>query len=145
MTTTSRIASRFKGKIQDDYLGLIMKFPLTSIRSEAELAAAQEVLDQLLTEERHSKGVLLYLDALSDLVATYEDNHHQVPPASDADMLLHLMEANGVNQARLHRDTKIPKSTISEILSGKKPFSRQVIVTLATYFGVNKSVLAHNL
>ena len=145
MSTTSRIAGRFKGKVQDDYLGLIMKFPLTSIRSDGELDAAREVIDRLLAEDRPSKGVLLYLDALSDLVATYEDHHHFVPPASDADMLLHLMEAKGVNQTQLHRDTKIPKSTISEILSGKKVFSRQIIVTLASYFGVDKSVLDHNL
>ena len=145
MTPSTRIARRFKGKVQDDYLGLIMKFPLTSIRSDVDLAAAQDVIDQLLAEEGLSTGKRLYLDALSDLVAAYEDNHHRVPPASDADMLLHLMEAKGVNQAQLHRDTKIPKSTISEILSGKKVFSRQIIVTLASYFGVDKSVLAHNL
>lgn len=145
MTPSTRIGRQFKGKVQDDYLGLIMKFPLTSIRSDVDLAAAQDVIDQLLAEEGLSNGKLLYLDALSDLVAAYEDNHRRVAPASDADMLLHLMEAKGVNQAQLHRDTKIPKSTISEILSGKKVFSRQIIATLASYFGVDKSVLAHNL
>ena len=33
----------------------------------------------------------LYLDALSDLTAAYEDEHHAIEPASDADMLRHLM------------------------------------------------------
>lgn len=36
-----------------------------------------------------------YLDALSDLVGTYEDEHHALKPASDVDMLRHLMEARG--------------------------------------------------
>ena len=40
----------------------------------------------------------MYLDALSDLVAAYEDEHYPIEPASDADMLRHLMEAKGVTQ-----------------------------------------------
>ena len=40
---------------------------------------------------------------LSDLVASYEDEHHVIGPASDADMLRHLMEAKGVSQADLSR------------------------------------------
>jgi HTH-type transcriptional regulator/antitoxin HigA len=60
-------------------------------------------------------------------------------------MLRHLMEAKGVTQAQLNRDTLIPKSTISEILAGKKPFSRQMIRKLADYFGADVSVLTANL
>jgi len=138
-------ANPFKGKVRDDYLDLVMKFPLTSVRTDDDLEAAQEVMDQLLAKGNLSNGEELYLDALSDLVAVYEDDHYAIPPASDADMLKHLMEAKGVSQIELHRRTKIPKSTISEILNGKKPFSRQNIVTLASYFGVGRSVLAHNL
>src|SRR6056297_3333578 len=96
--------------------------------------AAQDVMERLLAKGDLSSGEELYLDALSDLVATYEDDHHVIPPASDADMLRHLMEARGVSQIELHRSTKIPKSTISEILNGKKPFSRHSIATLASYF-----------
>jgi HTH-type transcriptional regulator/antitoxin HigA len=87
----------------------------------------------------------MYLDALADLVAVYEDEHHAIPPASDADMLRHFMQARGVSQVELHRQTKIPKSTISEILSSKKPFSRAIIRTLAGYFQINLGVLAGNL
>ena len=53
--------------------------------------------------------------------------------------------AKGVTQAQLHRDAGIAKSTISEILAGKKPFSRQLIRTLAVYFRVDVSVLAANI
>ena len=38
-------------------------------------------------------------------------------PASDADMLRHLLDAKGVSQAELHRETGISKSSISEVLS----------------------------
>ncbi len=135
----------FKGKIKDDYLDLIMKFPLTSVRTDDDLEAAQDVMDRLLAIGDLSSGEELYLDALSDLVAAYEDDHYPIPPASDADMLRHLMEAKAVNQAELHRSTGIAKSTISEVLAGKKPFTRQLIAKFATFFDVDKGVMAHNL
>jgi HTH-type transcriptional regulator / antitoxin HigA len=91
------------------------------------------------------EGEELYLDALSDLIAAYEDAHYPIAPASDADMLRHLMEAKEVTQADLHRQTGIPKSTVSEVLAGKKPFSKALIRTLADFFKVDASVLASNL
>jgi HTH-type transcriptional regulator/antitoxin HigA len=135
----------FTGQVRDDYLELVIKFPLTSIRSDGELDSAQQVMDRLLAQGELSSGETLYLDALSDLIGAYEDDHYAILPASDADMLRHLMEAKEVNQADLHRHTGIAKSTISEVLAGKKHFTRQLIAKLAEFFGVDKGMLAHNL
>ena len=134
-----------KAKAKDSYLELILAFPLASIRSDEHLRAAQVVMDRLLAKRKLNTGESLYLDALSDLVAAYEDEHHAIESASDADMLNHLLDAKGVNQAELHRSTGIPKSTISEVLAGKKPFSRQMIRKLAAYFQVDIGVLSTNL
>jgi HTH-type transcriptional regulator / antitoxin HigA len=114
---------------KDSYLALVQEFPLASIRSDSHLHAAQVVMDRLLAKGKLNEGEKLYLDALSD----------------DADMLRHLMSAKGVNQAEVHQATEIPKSTISEILAGKKPFSRQIIRKLAAFFGVDRTVLTANL
>jgi HTH-type transcriptional regulator/antitoxin HigA len=134
-----------KGKIRDDYLRLILEFPLTSLKSEKQFNEAQKVIDKLLAKGKLSPGEEMYLDALSDLVAAYEDVHYPIEPASDAAMLRHLMEAKGITQADLHRDTQLAKSTISEVLAGKKRFSRQMIKKLALYFKVDISVLSANL
>jgi HTH-type transcriptional regulator/antitoxin HigA len=91
------------------------------------------------------EGEEMYLDALSDLVAAYEDIHYPIAPASDAEMLRHLMETKEVTQAELHRQTGIPKSTISEVLAGKKSFSRGMIRILASFFEIDVSVLTSNL
>ena len=136
---------RYFGKVRDDYLALVQTLPLTSIRSRDDLEAAQKVMDHLLTKGKLSSGEALYLDALSDLVAAYEDQHEPIGPASDKDMLRHLMEAKGATQIELHRQTGIPKSSISEVLAGKKQFSRQMIRKLADFFDVDISVLAANL
>jgi len=133
-----------KGAGRDSYLELVMAFPLASIKCDEQLKEAQNVMDQLLARGRLDDGEEMYLDALSDLVAAYEDVHYAIEPASDAEMLRHLMEAKGVTQSQLSSDTMIPKSTISEILAGKKPFSRKLIRKLADYFNVDASVLATN-
>lgn len=133
------------GRNRDSYLELVMAFPLASIKAEKHRAEAQKVMDRMLAKGKLDGGKEMYLDALSDLVGAYEDEHHAITPASDADMLRHLLEAKGVNQAQLCRDTGLPKSTVSEVLSGKKPFSRQMIRKLAAYFKVDVSVLAANL
>ncbi len=134
-----------KGKGRDAYLELVQAFPLVSIKSEEHLVAAQEVMDQVLAQGKLGEGEELYLDALSELVAAYEDEHYTISPASDAEMLRHLMEAKGVSQAQVSRETGIAKSTISEVLAGKKAFSRQLIRKFANYFRVDVSVLTGNL
>ena len=123
----------------------MLAFPLASIKSDKHLAAAQAVMDRLLAEPKLDGGEEMYLDALSDLVIIHENEHHSIPPASDADMLRHLMEAKCATQAQLSRQTGIAKSTISEVLSGRKPFSRRMIRKLALYFKVDVSVLTGNL
>ncbi len=136
---------RLKGKVRDSYLECVMAFPLTTISSDDHLYAAQRVMDRLLAKGTMDRGEQWYLNALSDLVASYEDANFSIEPASDADMLRHLLEAKGVSQAKLHRDTRISKSSISEVLSGKKPFSRKMIRRLADYFGLDVSILAANI
>jgi len=67
-----------KGKNRDSYLELVSAFPLASIKSDKHLSVAQTVMDRLLTKSQRGLGEETYLDALSDLVAAYEDEHHEI-------------------------------------------------------------------
>ena len=145
MTVATKTKPRGSRQVHKSYLNLIVEMLLASIKSQQQLDAAQAMIDRLLRQKTLDDGEKLYLDALSDLVAAYEDAHYPIAPASDADMLRHLMEAKDVTQAELHRQTGIPKSTISEVLAGKKSFSKALIRTLADFFKVDASVLASNL
>jgi HTH-type transcriptional regulator / antitoxin HigA len=142
MTTKTKFS--LKAKNRDAYLELVQEFPLASIKSEDQFSAAQEIMDRLLAQGTLADGEKMYLEALSDLAATYEDEHHAIAPASDADMLRLLMEAKGITQAQLSRETKIAKSTISEVLAGKKTFTRQMIRKFSDFFHVDASVLTAN-
>lgn len=142
---TTKSVFRLPNKARGSYLELVQEFPLASIRSAAHLRAAQRVMDKLLAIHKLDAGQSLYLDALSDLTAAYEAERRPIPPASDADLLAHLIEAKGVSQAELCRVTGIAKSTVSEILAGKRPFSRGTIRKLAEYFKLDAGILSANL
>ena len=60
-------------------------------------------------------------------------------------MLQHLLDSKEITQSKLSKETGLAKSSLSEVLAGKKSFSRQIIRKLADYFGVDVSVLAANL
>ena len=98
----------------------------------------------MFAKGRLDHGEEMYLDALSDLIATYEDRPYEIEPASNADILRHLLESKKVTQADVCSATGLPKSSLSEVLSGKKQFSRQMIRRLADYFQINASILTKN-
>lgn len=138
------MAIKITGTARDRYLELVREFPLSPIKSEDDLKAAQKFMDRLFAKGQLTKGELAYLDTLSELVMAYENIHHSMPTPSDAALLQHLMDARGVKQSELHQATKIPLSTISEILSGKRYFTKKTISALAEYFQVEKGLFASN-
>jgi HTH-type transcriptional regulator / antitoxin HigA len=66
---------RLRGAIRASYLELVTAFPLASIKSDEHLQEVQKVMDRLLAKGELDDGAEMYLDALSDLAAAYEDEH----------------------------------------------------------------------
>lgn len=130
-------------RLPDSYYELVKRFPLTHIRDEAHLDAAQEVIDRLLEDEL-DRGGREYLDALTDLVETYEDEYHPIPDASEADVLRFLMESNGLSQARLAKAVGISQSTLSAVLGGVRSLTKEQVVTLAKFFHVSPAAFLPN-
>lgn len=131
MATTTKT-----GKKRGLYLKLIQKFPLRPIRSDEELDRAIRVIDSLLDRAHLEPDEKDYLDVLSDQVERYEDAHVVIPPATDAEMLQHLIEAKGVTKAEVAKGTGLAESAIREVLSGKRTLTRQHIGKLARFFCV---------
>src|SRR5947209_17865795 len=89
------------GKMMTDtYFELVQQFPLVRVRGDAHLAEAQEMIDYLLGRNL-DEGEQQYLDVLTDLVEAYEDEHHPIPDAPEADVLRVLLQANNLNQVKL--------------------------------------------
>ncbi len=123
----------------DEYLTLVKRHPLRSIRSEADLDAAQAVIDELIAEDLDAGG-LAYLDALSDLVILYERERHPVLPLPPAELLAHLLSEHGLAQAELGRRADLSRAAVSELVSGKRPFTVAQMHAVAGVFGVPPAV-----
>jgi HTH-type transcriptional regulator / antitoxin HigA len=126
--------------MRDTYFDLVRQFPLVSIRSAKQLREASEFLDRVMARGDLDAGDEAYIDALSDLIEVYEDEHVIIDPPSEGSLLAFLMDQKGINQAELCRKTGISKSIISEVLSGKRALSKGNIQRLAGYFRVNSSL-----
>ena len=125
---------------QNVYLGLVATLPLRPIRSERELDRATKMIDLLLDRPKLTKAERDYLDVLTDLVEKYEAVAYPTEPASDAEILAHLLEARGLSQTELAAKVHIAGSTISEVLHGKRKLRREHIGRLAAFFGVSPAV-----
>jgi HTH-type transcriptional regulator / antitoxin HigA len=127
-------------KESDTYFELIHQFPLRPLRDDEELDRAIQVVDSLLDRNHLGQGEKDYLNVLSGLVESYEAENHPMPPASDAEMLRHLIEAKNVAQSQVAKANGIAESTISEILAGKRALNRGQIGKLSRYFHVEPTV-----
>ncbi len=123
-------------KLSDSYFERVKQFPLTHIRNEEHLLAAQAVIDRLL-KAKLDRGEQAYLDVLTDLVEGYEDEHEPIPDATESDVLRELMRANGLSQLRLSAKIGISQSTISSILNGSRSLTKEHVVALARFFHVS--------
>ena len=128
-----------KRRLPDTYFELVRRFPLIHVHDEKHLKEAQTVIDGLL-QENLDEGGEAYLDALTDLVEVYEDEHEKFADASEADVFRVMMAANRLNQTELSKATKIAQSTISAVLNGSRSLTRGQVERLAKFFHVSPAV-----
>jgi len=102
-----------------------------AIRTEEEyhrlLGAAAALMDKPDDEISEEEGRLLEL--LSILIDEYESRAHPLPKAEPHKMLAYLLEEKDMKPSDLR--TVLPKSRVSEILSGKRSISKAQAKQLA--------------
>jgi len=130
-------------KISSKYLDLIKSFPLRPIHNEQELHQAETVLRHLLHAKSLSAPEQDYLLLLGNVIEEYEAKVHPVEPLPRHEMLAELIDVKGVTQTEVAHATKIPVSTISELLSKKRDFNVAHIEKLCAYFGLGPSAFIH--
>jgi HTH-type transcriptional regulator / antitoxin HigA len=97
---------------------------------------AQKMIDQLL-QQNLDDGAQDYLDVLTDLVETYEDQHVPISDASEADVLRELIRTNNLTQSQLAKQVGIAQSILSAVLNGERSLPRDHIVKLVMLFHVS--------
>jgi len=106
------------------------------IRTTAEyhrlLGAAKRLMETPEDAISEEEGRLLEL--LSIVIEEYEDRVHPLPQAEPHIMLRHLLEENDMKPSALWE--ALPKSRVSEALSGKRSISKAQAKHLAELFRV---------
>lgn len=120
-----------------EYAGLCAAFPLRPIKDEAGLTTAIGIIDRLIDKDALSFAEDDYLDVLSDLVVKYEDKMYPDEPFKNDGEAIQALLDNGFTQAEFARKTKIPESTISEILRGKRRLNRNQLRRICEAFKIN--------
>ncbi len=122
-----------------DYAALCAILPPLSIRDDGHLALALAQIDALVGTDALSAGAEAYLDALADLVSVYEDRTVELPRMGGLAVLRHLMEERDMPQQELI-GVFGNKSTVSEVLRGKRHLTLNHIARLGEFFGVPAGV-----
>jgi HTH-type transcriptional regulator/antitoxin HigA len=124
------------------YDSLLLKYRPRPIRNDREHRRALKQVEELIgrygpTPPR-AEGELIAV--LSTLIESYELETMPRRKPTPAETLDHLIESKEVTKAEVARATGIPRSTITNVISGRRQISKENVMRLATYFHVDPSV-----
>lgn len=108
-------------------------YPLKIIRNKREYEDALRSLETVFDEK--SGDLAEYAETLTVLIEYYESENHPIKSPGGVDLLKFLMNQNGVKQKDLIGILG-SKSSVSEILSGKRPLNLRHVRVLAEAFNV---------
>ena len=123
------------------YAQLLAKIPPKVIRSEAEnehYVAALYELEQKRALSREEKELA---DLLTLLIEDFEERRYPLPRATPRQALSFLMEQHGLRQKDL-LDIFGARSTVSEVLSGKRGLTKEQISRLSRRFQVSPEIFS---
>ena len=109
------------------------------IRSEEQLAEYTQQLFDLTAKARPDRAEQAAIDLLTLLIEHYEQQHYSIPDTSPADVLRFLIDQNGLAQRDLAPELG-SEATVSLVLSGKRPLTRDHIERLSARFHVSPAV-----
>jgi len=124
------------------YDSLLLKYKPRPIRNDREHRCALKQVEELIGQHGptppRAEGELIAV--LSTLIESYEVEATPRRKPTPAEMLEHLIESREVTRAGAARATGIPRSTITNVLSGRRQISKENMTRLASYFHVDPSV-----
>jgi len=107
--------------------------PITD--SEEEYDRIVDRVEQLLFRENRSPEETALLDLLTLLISSYDDQHYAIADCSGREVLLELMEDNGLKQGNLVGVIG-SKGVVSEVVNGKRDISKKQAQRLGEFFGL---------
>ncbi len=125
--------------IADDYLALVMRFPLVPIRNDRHLDVAHAMIDELsiIDEDRLTEGQADDLSVLSDLTEAYEAPilAEMVAGVTGLDVLKAMVEEHGLSGSDVGRIVG-HRELGSKLLKGDRRISREHARAFGKRFGL---------
>jgi len=124
-------------KPADSYFELVREFPLRRIKTAGAYHKAMALVLRL-SHEKTDQGIREYLDVLVDLVADYETKRCSLEGMhiTAADLVRHRIEEMGSSISDVARKISVPQSNLSEMLNGKRGWSKAAIRELSKLFHI---------
>jgi HTH-type transcriptional regulator / antitoxin HigA len=118
----------------------VWKMPIPrEVKSDAQNRSYLAALADIESKEHKTDEEREYANLLAARIAEYEKERFPIPALPPRQILLHLMEANGLTQSDLLSIFK-HKSVISDVLNGKREMSKDHIRALSQRFGLSTDV-----
>lgn len=121
----------------DSYLELVLAFPLRPIRSRGAHQHAKAVLRGL--SGKRGAAARDYKGVLASLVADYERSANLRMNTSNitaAQIVRHLLGERDMTINALARVLNISQGSLSDMLNGRRQWSKHAIIRICDYFGL---------
>jgi HTH-type transcriptional regulator/antitoxin HigA len=119
------------------YKELLQEFVPRPILSDRAYQRTLKHIEQLIRKPGKTRAEDDMLELLATLVEQYEIRQGYTDPVlSPRDRLAGLIEARQLTQTELSRLSNVPRTTINEILCGKRSISKVNAARLARFFRV---------
>ena len=109
------------------------------IHSDEQLETYTDALFQLTAKARRTSAEDEAVALLTLLIERYESERYPIPNASPAEVLRFLLDRNDLTQRDLTEELG-SETTVSLVLSGKRPLTRDHIEKLSRRFHVSPAV-----
>src|SRR5947209_889544 len=122
----------------DRYFELVTEFPLRPIRSTELHQRAKKMLRSLGDET--DTAVRDYKTVLITLIAAYEKDAGQRLDTSKLDasaIVYHLLAERSMSVNALAKKTQVAQSALSDMLNGKRDWSKSAIIRVADFLGLD--------
>ena len=118
---------------------------MTQIKDETQYKAAQQRIEELLkivsNETPAYDKNFIELDLISDLVADYEELHYPIKPLSLVETMQLRMFEMGLTRQNLSEMLNLSKSTISDILTGKREPTLKTARNISQKLNIDASIV----
>ena len=118
------------------YAQLLAKYQPKVIETEEENDRAINDAQELEHKVNRTPEEDALLELLVTLIEKFEDEHYPIPRGFPHSMLLHLMEANEIEQENLVGIIG-SKDVVSEVVNGKRSINEAQAKALAAFFSVD--------